>query len=96
MDDFFLGHLAVGWDLGLFHHFAQGVVLITQLIDLDGEFIPCWFDEGFGIGLDPLHLLPNGLVLPLEVFECPEGAIDVVFVLIFVDGEGDVGMFLLA
>jgi hypothetical protein len=94
LDDLLLGHLAVSWNLGLLHHLSQGFVLITQLIDLGGELVTGGLDKGLGVPLDALHLLPDGFVLPLEVFEGAQGAVHVVLVPVLVNREGYVRLLL--
>ncbi len=64
------------------------------MIDLGCELITDGLDKGFGVCLDALHLLSDGLVFTLEVFEGAEGAVNVVLVAVLVDDEGDVGMLL--
>ena len=90
LNDLLLGHLAVRWNLGLLHHLPQRLILLSQLVDLHTHLIPDGFNKCFRVGLNPLHLHPYHLVLLLQVLEVSQGAVDVVLVLVFFSGKGNV------
>lgn len=92
LDNFLLGHLAIGWNLGLLHHPPQRLVLIPKLVNLQTHLISYRLDKCLGIGLDPLHLHPYHLVLPLQLLEVPQCSVHMVFVLVLLSDKSNVRM----